>query len=467
MPGISTSHPGSAGAAGLTAAIPTTGDRPSLRATVESVLRSAGQAGGGAEVIVVVNGRPDAPALSGLRSPMLRVIQLAEPNVSLARNAAIDAARYDTILFTDDDGTVPLEWCAQLRDGLARPGHAVVAAPVRTVVTGPVTGFLNYQRAFNPSPDDVGHGVMYAVTLNCGVRRDRLPATVRFDPAFRTSQDVDFGHSVRAAGLTIGWLPDATPVQHELSESFETISSRYPKYGSGAARLHRKRGQIAVLMPAFHGVYLAMTGSRYRGYRRFSELTAEPVRDAFTILEHVASSLFFASYLEMAGADLGCELIKADRAALIAALSRITDAALARTRQVPASDWAAPAFDYSRFGTLDVGQDTPEISQIKAALTQYAAPAQALPPAAELAKLSGRPPRGRDITTSGAAPVAWNQAWTAWQEMRGGDGGQLTPDSADQLFRAAGISFGEGSHQVEIMLWRERHSPLEPVAQPA
>ena len=40
-------------------------------------------------------------------------IYLPEANVSLARNAAIDAASHDTIVFTDDDCAVQPQWCAQ------------------------------------------------------------------------------------------------------------------------------------------------------------------------------------------------------------------------------------------------------------------------------------------------------------------------------------------------------------------
>jgi glycosyltransferase involved in cell wall biosynthesis len=432
---------------GLTAAIPTTGDRSSLRASVEAVLRSAGQAGGITEVLVVVNGRPDAPALRGLRSPLLRVIHLAQRNKSLARNAAIDAARHDTILFTDDDGVVPPQWCAQLREGLARPGPAVVAAPACTVATGPVTGFLNYQRVFVPPPDADG-GAGYAITLNCGIRRDRLPATVRFDPAFLVTEDIDFGHSVRSSGLTIGWLPDAVPVRHDLPESFETIGGRYPAYGAGLALLHRKRGQVTALMPAFHSAYLARADGDL-GYRRFSELTQEPARAAFTILETVAVSLFLVGYLDELGDDPGRKLIETDQAALTAALGQIAAPALARARQLAPGDWATPAFDYSRFGSIDVDLATPELRQVKAALAQHARPVRSLAPAAQL------------------APMTWEQpAWAAWRRM-GKATGQPTPDSVDRLFRAAGVGFGEGSHQVEIKLWREHRASREPAAHPA
>lgn len=433
---------------GLTAVIPTTGDRSSLRACVESVLRSAGQAGGDAEVLVLLNGRADAPALRGLRSPLLRVIRLPERNVSLARNAGIDAAAHDTVMFTDDDCVVPPQWCAQLRDGLAPRGPAAVCAPVRTVVTGPVTGFLDYQHVFDAPPDPDG-GASYPLTGNCCVRRDRLPAAVRFDPNFPDAHDVDFGLSIRASGLTIGWLPNVVPVLHDLPESFETISRRYPRYGAGTAHMHDKRGQIRALLPIFHSAYLARAADGYHGYRRFSELTQEPLRAVFAMLEHMAVSLFFVGYLDWLGDDLDRKLIEADQAGLTAAFEQIAASVLARVRHVPPGDWAAPAFDYSRFGTIDVGLPTPEISQVKAALARYARPVQAHAPAPDLARTTGEQP-----------------AWPAWRQMREA-AGQPTPDSAERLFRAAGVSFGEGSHQVEIMLWREHRGSRTPAAHPA
>jgi GT2 family glycosyltransferase len=441
---------GGTGGEGLTVAIPTTGDRSSLRPAVEAVLQSAARAGTDTEVLVVVNGRADAPALRDLHSPLLRVIQLPKPNKSLARNAAIDAARHDTILFTDDDGVVPPQWCAQLRDGLARPGHAVVAAPVYTAATGPVTGFLEYQHAFMPLPHADG-GANYAITLNCGIRRDRLPAAVRFDPAFLIAEDFDFSQSVRSSGLTIGWLPDAVPVQHDLPESFETISGRYLGYGADTALMHRKHGKVTELMPVFCGAYLATADGRH-GYRRFSELVQKPVRTAFTIVEPMAMTLFFVGYLDKLGDELGRGLIEADQAALATAFGQIAAAAAAGLPPVAPGDWAAPAIDYSRFGTIDVDRSTAELDQVKAALARHARPLPALASATELAPTTDELP-----------------AWTAWCQRRA-VGRRPTPDSVQRLFWEAGVSFEEGSRQVEIMLWHEGWSSRlygTPAAYPA
>jgi len=441
--------------AGITAAIPTTGKRSELRAAAESALRSAGQAGGDAEVLVVVNGRADAPGLGGLRSPLLRVIYLPEANVSLARNAAIDAASHDTIVFTDDDSVVPPQWCAQLRDGLAGPAHAVVTGPVRMVVTGPVTGFLNYQRFYDSPPDTAG-GVMYAATLNCGIRRDRLPPAVRFDETFRTSEDVDFGCCVREAGLTIGWLADAVPVRHDLPESLETISQRFPQYGAGMVHLQRKRTQFAVRTPAFHRIYQTMAGEGF-GYRRFTELTQQPVRAALTVLEHWTTLLMLVGYLDAVSADAGPRLIEVDQAALKAACEHIAAPVLARAGELPVADCASPAFDYARFGAAadDQGDhQTPEISRINTALMKFARPADNLPPARQPQGTADGPPNARDDTTPRAGPPG-DGAWAAWEEMRAADG-QVTPDSVERCFRAAGVTFKDGSRQVEGMLSRQR-----------
>lgn len=102
----------------VTVGIPTTGVRPVLRRCVEAAVRSATAAGQDAEVLVVLNGRADAPGLGRVNSPLLRVVRLDQPNVSAARNRAIALARHNVVLFADDDVLVPRQWCAQLRAAL-------------------------------------------------------------------------------------------------------------------------------------------------------------------------------------------------------------------------------------------------------------------------------------------------------------------------------------------------------------
>jgi Glycosyl transferase family 2 len=457
--------------AGATVAIPTTGDRPGLRPAVEAAIRSAAQAGAGSEVLVVVNGRPDAPALGNLGSPLLRVIHLERSNVSAAQNAGIAQARHDTVLFTDDDGLVPVDWCASLRGGLGRPGRTIVAAPICTAVKGPVTAFLNYQRVFDAPPDGYG-GVLFPITLSSGVRRDRLPATIRFDETIRRGggQDDDFGHTAREAGLTIEWLADAPPVQHVLTEGSEAIRERYQRYGDGVARLHRKRNQAAALLPGYHAMYQAMTQRGYKWHRRFSELTEPAVRDTFTVFDYLLNAFMCLGYLarmgvetsrelvdvDQMGLSTGYELVELDADGLTASCERILGSVIARAGELPDSCWAEPDADFARLGQVpDSAPAQPEIDQLQAALQQHARPAAAPPPVAEPPAGQNGKTGGRGSAIAGDAAAIRDRAWTAWQRLSH-DGERVTAGQVDRLFREAGTAFKAGCHEVEVKLGRQR-----------
>ena len=85
-----------------------------VRCTVESALKSAALCEPDSEVLVAVNGATDGDQLAGLASPQLRVLHLSRRSAPGARNAALAAARNDTVLFADDDCTLPPSWCRDL-----------------------------------------------------------------------------------------------------------------------------------------------------------------------------------------------------------------------------------------------------------------------------------------------------------------------------------------------------------------
>jgi glycosyltransferase involved in cell wall biosynthesis len=82
----------------VTVAIPTTLESRLVRRTVESALKSAALCGADSEVLVAVNGATDGDQLAGLASPQLRVLRLSRRSAPGARNAALAAARNDTVL---------------------------------------------------------------------------------------------------------------------------------------------------------------------------------------------------------------------------------------------------------------------------------------------------------------------------------------------------------------------------------
>jgi hypothetical protein len=431
---------------GLTATIPTTGDRPELRRAVEALIRSAEMGGGDAEVLVVVNGRRSVPVLDHVGSPLLRVLFLDRRNVSLARNTAISNARHDTILFTDDDAVVGPDWCADLRAGLARPKCAVVAGPVRVPVTGPVTAFLDYQRLFDAEPDGNG-GLLNVVTVNCGIRRDRLPDDVRFAEALVTGQDVDFGQRAHASGAELRWLADSDPVRHVLAERFDEIGQRFPSYGGAIASIALMRQAAAVqeMTSAFLAIYRVMTQEGSGGFRRFTEFASPPVRDTLAILDYLLTASFFIGYLQRMSAELGRELITVDDEALPAALAEVADAALAEAREQANCDWKELRPDYAALGAAR-GSQPAAIGKIKAVLAAYARPAPGPAP-------YGQSPAGQRNGVVRVSP-AEARAWAAWQELPVATE-PITTGDLEWALRSAGVAFREGCRQIEAKLIRD------------
>ena len=128
--------------------IATTLRRAVASQSVRQAIESVRAAGPDAEVVLVVNGAPP-DARPAVRAPELRVLHSPTPGISTARNLGAAAARHDTVLFTDDDVLVPPDWAPRMAAALAGGEHVAVAAPVRMVVDGPVTAFMEHERDFD------------------------------------------------------------------------------------------------------------------------------------------------------------------------------------------------------------------------------------------------------------------------------------------------------------------------------
>ncbi len=331
----------------VTVGIPTTGERPVLRRTVEAAIRSAAMLGEDAEVLVMVNGRSDAPGLDPIDAPALRVSYLPRPNAAGARNALLAQARHDTVLLVDDDVIVPEPWCTELAAALRDGSCPVATVPVRVWVHGPVTAFINYQRAFDsqpPGPADPGS----LVTANCGLRRDLLPARIRFDENLDAGDDTDLGHQLWDAGLPFRVLSTATPVTHELPEEIAPHLRRSLRYGDSTAKLMVKRDRVAELRPRISAWYAAMTGPEHQDLRSFGEFASQSVRSAFSIYAFILNSTYVVGCLDALAAGPKEAAIKPDLDRLLTAWQVAADRATAQVSELSAADWRDLDCDYAR-----------------------------------------------------------------------------------------------------------------------
>jgi len=180
--------------------------RSFLLATLASVA-AARRPDGETVEIIIADDSPDGAVtrlLAGRDFGLpLRIVPVGAGNVSLARNACLDAAAGDWLIFVDDDETVEPGW---LEGHLSAAGDFAADAVFGPVFPVYPEGTPAWFVAANPlfqdwAWDDDGAVWPNGRTGNTLIRRSAL-GTLRFDPTFGRSggEDHDFFQRFAAAG---------------------------------------------------------------------------------------------------------------------------------------------------------------------------------------------------------------------------------------------------------------------------
>lgn len=170
-----------------------------------------------ASVIVADNDtRPSARELVDAISPelpfRLRYIHCPASNISLARNACLDAAQGDFLAFVDDDSTVSPQWLAQLFDSAGTTGADAVLGPVRAVYSASAPGWMRRGDFHSTEPVWVDGEIRTGYSGNALLRRaSPHVADRRFDLALgRTGgEDTEYFSQLHRSGGRIAYARDA------------------------------------------------------------------------------------------------------------------------------------------------------------------------------------------------------------------------------------------------------------------
>ncbi|GAA3343104.1 hypothetical protein GCM10020358_40520 [Amorphoplanes nipponensis] len=407
--------------------IPTVLRSPTVTRCVRAAADSAARFHPDAEVLLVVNGPAAAAPLPPV-DPRVRVVRSAAACVSAARNEGVRLARHDAVLFTDDDLVVPPRWCAEMARPLLGGGHAV-AAPVRTVVTGPVTAFLHHERVFDAAPltADTAHAL---VTANAGYRRDLIagePFDVARYPHF--AEDTDLGLRIRQAGGVIHWLGAAPAPLHEVDEEPASLVRRALRQGIGTAQVFLQRRDLQYYYPSPVAAYRRCVDTSAPIARRYLEVDDPGARTVFAALGMIRRAVLLAGYLSGIGAAHDVALVQLDEDALTAGITTVFEELLAI---VPAVRWDAVPVRF-RPAPADAAPVDPALAATAAGLAKVLS--RAAPP----------------VPTAAAPPAASQDdlTWLARDAVvrdrvsRAGTSG-TEPDEreVERAARAGGVAFG-------------------------
>lgn len=215
------------------------------------------------EVIVVDSAsQDDTVAIAESRGARVKAYPM---NVSFgaARNAGIEMARHDLIVFVSADAVPEPGWLDAIRRAArnadivyGRQRHAPPTDNAATVSRG-----LRYHHF-----EVVSEGLpeRYASNVNAAYRRFAFD-TLKFDEQAQGAEDVAFAKEARLAGLRLAYAPDAI-VRHKDVASWKGEWRKHQREGAAHAQLHKllgaPKGHLAwAVAVAGMGLIFAVSGN--------------------------------------------------------------------------------------------------------------------------------------------------------------------------------------------------------------
>ena len=225
--------------------------RLSLEATLRSLLDQALPEGLRVGILVIDNDdTPSAQTLvtrmaKGARLPMTYLHRPGR-NISLARNAALEASAAPLLAFIDDDETAAPNWIGELMATRAATQAEVILGPVAAIYPAEAPDWMVRADIHATRPVWVRGEIRTGYSCNALIdRTDPGLAVARFDPALgRTGgEDSFYFRALTVAGARIAFAPEAW-VQEPVAP--ERLSLRW------LARRRLRMGQTHALSLLAH-----------------------------------------------------------------------------------------------------------------------------------------------------------------------------------------------------------------------
>ncbi len=221
--------------------------RPHLAQTLRSLCALDLPDGSVVSVVVADNDtQPSARALVETVSAALpfevRYVHCPASNISLARNACLDAAQGDFLAFIDDDSTVAPHWLAALVEAALSTGADVVLGPVKAVYAEAAPGWMRRGDFHSTEPVHVEGEIRTGYSGN--VLLDRSSPRVkglRFDLSLGRSggEDTQYFSQLHGSGGRIAYAAEAVafePVTRDRAR-FSWLAKRRFRSGQTHGRL--------------------------------------------------------------------------------------------------------------------------------------------------------------------------------------------------------------------------------------
>jgi len=215
--------------------------RPELTDTLRSI--AAMDKPAGFEVGVVVADNDDQPSAQPLVKALAQELKLPiryrhapARNISIARNACLDASVSDLVAFIDDDETASVRWLAELVATAEASGATAVLGPVRARYRPDAPGWMREGDFHSTLPVWVRGEIRTGYTCNVLLRtREESLRGRRFSLARGQTggEDTEFFDNMVRAGGSIAFSPQAfvEEVVPRARAAFDWLRRRRFRFG--------------------------------------------------------------------------------------------------------------------------------------------------------------------------------------------------------------------------------------------
>jgi succinoglycan biosynthesis protein ExoM len=191
-------------------------------------------------------------------------------NISIARNACLNAATAPLVAFIDDDETARPDWLAELIASAETTGAGVVFGRVRAVYPDGVPAWMPAADLHSTAPPFRNGRIEGGYTCNVLMRRDAVGA-LRFDPVFGKSggEDTTFFAHLQSNGVPMAFADraitdDPVPLSRSNLDWLKTRAYRAGQtWGLVELRNGKSKSSLTVMAMVKEMICLAMAAASF------------------------------------------------------------------------------------------------------------------------------------------------------------------------------------------------------------
>ena len=229
------------------------------RAHIRETLRSIAALHDVQDIRVIVADNDDTPSAKTLVEDSARdfgltinYIHAPARNISVARNACLDAASAPLIAFIDDDEIAMPGWLSSLRGIMQSTAADIVLGPVNALYSGKVPRWARSGDYHSTRPVFIGEKIVTGYTCNVLFRRDTPEFSglrFRIELGKSGGEDTAFFSEAVRKGARIAYAPDAIVIEDVTPERarFSWLLKRRFRAGQTHATLLMEEPQASRL----------------------------------------------------------------------------------------------------------------------------------------------------------------------------------------------------------------------------